>query len=285
MGEELIQRWGGPLWMRLMLDVKWQRSERRPPRKDNSMSSGNKSRAKREDGLASSEAYIEHISRLVLRYGKERGLRDTDAFKELMGVTGRGFSTVKNWLRYRTGLPDLEAMARIQAHWRIPADEIFRADLIGLGSPDTGGGTVSATGLSTRGDVAVLALSSLGQTDLRSRMLQRYGSAVSNMVLLAQEGADASGVVEAGDLMLVDTSVDRIRRAGLYVLCMADGTEAGQVCTRQVTPLMGRPVARVAITSQALGILPEELPLDNNGRFESDSVSVLGRVVGVMRAL
>lgn len=228
----------------------------------------------------SSEEYREYVAAVILRYASNGGELDLpQVYHRVRQITGRGYSTIKGWLHLGIGIPDLEAMARICASLRIPPAEIFPPNLLSGIVPSAEEPARADSSLALLPDV--IPLTGRNVTESARRALARYAIPGATLVLLQQVGGDATGVIESGELMLVNTSVETISCAGVYVLRMPGST--GQMCTRMVQPLVGKPAALVSLVGNRMQGQAEELPM--NGTEFVGGVSVLGHVVAVLRGL
>lgn len=259
----------------------------------------------READAAAESAYRDHIARVVLGYvdsaNREAALAKgtapggeqplvKDAVQQLMEVTGMSLSTVRNWFRRKTGMPDLASMARIVSRWGIQPDEVFPPSLIdGMRLSGSSSAAVDQSAphsgtASASADAAVLLPS--GRNDVLSvkAALQRYSANPESLIFLRQEGTDATGVVEHGELMLVDASVERIVGSGFYVVRIAGPGGRTTVALRMVQALMGKQAVKVSAASQSLANLWEEVPLNADSTFQ-DGITVLGRLLAVLRSL
>ena len=226
------------------------------------------------------EHYREHLCQLVTRYAGTDGDLDGGSYQILMSVTGRSLSTLKNWFRYSNGMPDLAAMARIVAHWKIPPHEVFpSASAVEPGAQGAAAEEPIPTDIGA-GTVA-LPFASGQDRGLVRQALQRYSLQSETLVWLRQDSGDAAGVVENGELMLVDTSVERIQQAGLFVLRTNDPEPV--ICTRMVQPLIGRPEARISLPGSKLAGAWEDMPLQDG--LLKGPITVLGRVVGRLQGV
>jgi hypothetical protein len=187
-------------------------------------------------------------------------------------------------------MPDLASMARIVSRWAIPPDQVFPGALVSAMRLSSGDSTAAdppaahVGGASASAEAAVLLPS--GRNDLQSvkAALQRYSATPEALIFVRQEGTDATGVVEHGELMLIDASVERIMGSGFYVVRIAGPGGRTTVALRMVQALMGRQAVKVSAASQSLANLWEEVPLTAQGTFQ-EGITILGRLVAVLRSL
>lgn len=228
------------------------------------------------------KVYRQRVAQLILQYVQRDGESESSAYHQLMEVTGRGYSTIRNWLRYHLALPDLEAMAKIVDHWNIPAEKVFGA---WKASPGGTAAKVPAGSLVLEDPdshgALMLPLSTTGSGEERRIALRRYSSAPDHLILMAYDGADCPGVIENGEFMLVDTSCEAVGESGVYVLTW---NSSSKLHTRIVHPLLGKPMAMITALSERLAPAAEEVPL-NDGVLADGAVRVFGRVVGVLRRM
>jgi hypothetical protein len=226
-------------------------------------------------------AYRHYLADTILEYITDQGAIDgPEAYRQVIAVTGRQLSTVKNWLSYRTNLPDLASLARIVEHWAIPTTAIFPPQLSLLLS----GVTMSdASAIETpRGSFAdhvLVPLYGAGDAAMIDRALAKYTDHPKSALLVRHEGSDMLDEIRPGELMLVDTTLEQIRGSGIYLLKFAVGGEQA-TCVRHVDLLMGEPAVRIRGGSASPATSAETLPLVEGVLRE---VTVLGRVVGVLR--
>jgi hypothetical protein len=224
-------------------------------------------------------AFRKRIAEVILRHARLDGASDAAIYNQITELTGRSYSAVKSWLRYKISLPDLRSMAQIVEHWKIPLTEVFAPGQVNAGSTDKN--SLARWG-SAAGPV-LFDLSPLGTTEERERGFAKYSAATDSLVLMQHDSIDTAGMLEAGDLMLVDTSVESIQQSGVYVLRVGREDTGERIYTRQVQLLLGKPCARVS-TPGAANAQGEDLPI-RNGLFEYDDITVLGRVRGTLRAV
>lgn len=234
------------------------------------------------------QAFRDHVAQVVMHHvGTEVDLAESRhrALVELAATTGRSLSTIKNWVNYRTGSPDLESMARIMARWKVAADDVFPPHLLRALStgPDAPAAPAAEMPIAAK-DAVVLRLSGRNDVAQVSEATQRYSDRATGLIFVRQEGHDAAGVVEAGELMLVDASVERIERSGLYILRIPGASGDNVTVLRTVHRLVSKSAARVHVAGQALSSFGEELDLTAEHTFVT-GIAVLGRVVAVLRAV
>src|SRR5664280_1096089 len=123
-------------------------------------------------------AYRQHLADTILEYVTDKGAIETpEAYRRVIAVTGRQLSTIKNWLSYRTNLPDLASLARIVEHWKIPPESIFPSRLEALLS----GAAISAAAVvenashrSAFADHTLISLYGPGDVAKVDRVLSKY---------------------------------------------------------------------------------------------------------------
>jgi hypothetical protein len=251
------------------------------------------SQSERDAEQAAEAAYRDHVARLVLSHVETAAGESAlvkDAVHQLMDVTGMSLSTVRNWFRRRSGMPDLASMARIVARWSIAPEEVFPPNLLGTmrlstqPAEDQQCAPTHGASASVIGEAAVLLLS--GRNDALSVKagLQRYSATPEALILVRQEGTDSTGVVEHGELMLVDASVERIIGSGFYVLRVPGPGGRTSLALRSVQPLLGREAVRVSAASQSLASFWEEVALGPNGSLQN-GITILGKMVGRLQSL
>lgn len=225
----------------------------------------------------SSEQYRQHILNLVRQYSGFFHASPHEVptvYKRIAAVTGRGYTTVKNWLHFNIGVPDLDAMARMSVSFRIPPQEVFPPDLL-EGSVAGHQDVQPAGSLSMMSNI--IPLNTRGN-DTARQALARYAPIGSNLVLLQQVGSDAAGTVEHGQLMLCNSSIENIPFAGTFVLS-APGME-DSLCTRFVRPLFDQGIAEISYLGSKV---PKQVEL--KGTELQGGWRVRGHVIAVLKEL
>lgn len=225
----------------------------------------------------SSEQYRKHILNLVRHYSGFSSASPHEVptvYKRIAAITGRGYTTVKNWLHFNIGVPDLDAMARMSVSFRIPPQEVFPPDLL-QGSIDTIQDSQPAGALAQMSNI--IPLTTRG-SDTAKQALARYAPLGSNLVLLQQIGSDAAGTIEHGQLMLCNSSIENIPFAGTFVLS-APGMEES-LCTRFVRPLFDQGIAEISYLGSQV---PKQVEL--KGTELQGGWRVRGHVIAVLKEL
>jgi len=236
----------------------------------------------------SSEAYRQHVIDVIWRYASRNGTLDSrQVFHELKDVTGRSYSTVKNWMHFGIGLPDVEALSFVVSHWGIPAEELFpqRVPVAVEPPPELAAEEAPAAASSLSNEPHVLP--AFGRPNVRAinRVFSKYTANPTWCVWVQQPNADAAGVVDQGEVMLVDPQIERITGAGLYILRIPLASGGEDMVTRWVQPLTGQALARVSLPNTKIQIgMSEEFPLFADGKF-GNGIAVVGKVLSVNRAV
>ena len=225
--------------------------------------------------------YRYYIADLILRYASKEGiLSNMDAYREIMRVTDRTVGTVKNWIAYRAGSPDMSSLARIVDHWKIPYHELFPTTvtemLAGI-SP-----TQSPKDTSDMSDEHLL-ISLYSSTDPAKldRAFAKYTDHPKASLFVRQEGNDMMEEIRPGELMLVDPTIEQVRGGGMYLLKFSTQGEPDRTCVRSVERMVGEPAVRLRCGSLMPESSTEVLPL-TQGQLP-ENITVLGQIVGVLR--
>lgn len=237
----------------------------------------------------SSEEYRQHVVDTIWRYASQGGALDgRHVFHQIKDVTNRSYSTVKNWMHFGIGLPDLEALSLIISHWGIRPEELFpqRIPVAVEPSPPTDS-EIQNPALANSvlaGEPQVLPVFGRSTARAVSTVFAKYSSSPTRCVWVQQPNGDAAGVVDQGEVMLVDPQIERITESGLYILRVPMPSGGEVMVTRLVHPLTGCARARVSLpnTKYQIGI-SEEVPLVD-GEL-GHGIAVVGRVLSVNRAL
>ena len=229
--------------------------------------------------------YKAYITDLLLQYVTANGAVDNaEAFRQVMAITDRAIGTVKNWLSYKINIPDLESLARIAHHWRIPPEEIFPphlATLLGAGNSSASTPPPSLGKVLADKDSLLVSLYAPSNPNNIDLALSRYTDQPKSTILYRQEGTDMQDAILPGELMLVDASCEQIRGSGIYLLKYFGGGDIENKCVRMVEMLVGQQSARLNCANRMLRNSGETVPLEG-GNLPSH-ITVLGRVVGVLK--
>lgn len=237
----------------------------------------------RPAAIDTESAYRNYVAEVILEYASaNRTLDNPEAYRRVMAITGRTLGTVKNWLWYRTNLPDLASLARLVEHWNIPPTSIFPGQLRTLlsGVPLDASSHSFETAAHPGADHVFLSLHGHGDNDRVDQALSKYTEYPQLAVLLRQESSDMLDDIRPGELMLVDTGCELIRGSGIYLLRFDNLEHEPRTHARFVEVLLSRPVARIRGGSASASNGSEEIPISGG---EMPGVTVLGRVVGVLR--
>ena len=242
--------------------------------------------------VASNDVYLNYLADILLRYITDEGRKTNlpEVYKDVMAVTSRTIGTVKNWLTYRTHAPDVASLARIVAHWSIPTAAIFPNRLAEI----LGGSNVSSSVEAEAEPNPMPFIRLYGPNDkaLVDGMLRRYTGQPGSVVFVKKEGSDMRDEIGTDELMLVDTSSERVEMSGIYLLRLDEpGTP---VMVRHVEHELGdlsKPTSevtesswtsKVALSKGSLSTAqPHIAPLVDG---VIPNITVLGRVVAILRA-
>lgn len=230
-------------------------------------------------------AYRRYVADVLLEYATEsKKLENPEAYRRVMAITGRTLGTVKNWLAYRTNLPDLASLARMVEQWQIPPAKIFPPHLRSLltGQPDEKSLPVSCTDLGANTDQVLISLYGTGDLSRIDVALSKYTDHPQRALLVKHEGGEMLDEIRPGELMLVDTGCEQINGSGIYLLRFAAGGGAPTTHARFVDVLVSEPSVRIRGGSATPSTATEQVPI-SNGTIHG--VTVLGRVIGVLRQM
>jgi len=227
--------------------------------------------------------YKAHIAAAVLKAITQDGEIETyTAFRQVVSVTGRTLSTVKNWLAYQSNLPDLASIARICEHWKIGPDVIFPPTL--LGRLSVGENTVLdrsplADELST---VELIPIRSSDSPANRLAMLF-YSKNPEKALFIRQEDSD-NDQLRLGELAMVDPTVEELGGDGFYLLKIRrPGAVGSAICIRFISTMVGEPTLRLSRSSSSPLESLELIPLVDGGL--PGHIIILGKVIAVLRKL
>ena len=233
------------------------------------------------------ERYRHYLTELLVSYVTDNGsLEPTPAYRKVMRVTGKTYGTVKNWLQYKVNLPDVESLARIANHWQIPPEQLLPAHLASLigASDDPAYPTpLNVNGLMSRSDQLPLSLYSPANPTNVDKALAAYTQNPKATLFLRQSGTEMQDAIRAGELMLLDASMENIVSSGIYLLKLTapDGSETTLV--RRVEMLLGQGVVNLSCANSSVGSNVEAVAL-RNGALPSH-ITVLAKVVAVLKQI
>lgn len=231
-------------------------------------------------------AYRRYIAETILEYATDhKSLDNPEAYRRVMAITGRTLGTVKNWLSYRTNLPDAASLARMVEYWKIPPAMIFPPQLHSLlsGVPfDTALTVTDTAAVNADTDNVLISLYGTGDLAKVDIALSKYTDHPKRALLVRQVGGDMLDEIRPGELMLVDTGCEQIGTSGIYLLRFEAGAGKRATHARFVDVLMAEPFVRIRGGSATPTAGVEHVPL-SDGVIRG--VTVLGRVVGVLRQM
>jgi hypothetical protein len=247
-----------------------------------------KASAFEREGHKLNAPYRRYVGDLLARYATRNGsLEPPEAMAELVAVTGKSLSTVRNWLVYRQYLPDLESFAKIVLHWRIPATEVFPADLenILLSEPPHDTKPIASQGVAPPGAFDIrdaVMFSPFGNKDqsVVIKALSKYTDFPRSTMFVRMESADMEEKIRIGEIMLADCSDEQISRNGMYLLRYTGQSGAVHTCVRMVIVLAGQNLAKLVCLNPLFSSSDETVPLVD-GQLPSH-ITILGRVAGLL---
>ena len=229
-------------------------------------------------------AYKSHVAAVVLKAITQDGAVATyDAFRQVVEVTGRTLSTVKNWLGAQIHPPDLASLARIVEHWKIPAESIFPAKLLGKLSASSSSAVKHVAGIEE--DITAVELIPIQSSDSpASRLALLYYSKNPEKALFIRQEDSDNDQLRLGELAMIDPTFEELGGDGFYLLKIRRPGRAGSaICIRFISTMVGEPTLRLSRSSTSPIESQETIPLVNGGL--PAHIIVLGKVIAVLRKL
>lgn len=232
-------------------------------------------------------AYRNYVADTIVEFATNGGVIErSEAYRQIMAVTRRTLTTVKNWLTYRANSPDIASLARIVLAWGIPPATVFPPKLQALLEGHATDAQSSDSSFSKEQSLETYDLipirSSSGSDRVRQALFQ-YTKNPDQVLFVKQEDSD-NDQIRLGELMLVDPTFEEIRGNGHYLLRISrEGSGAAQVCVRSVDLLVGEPTARLTKGSGSNQDGVELVRLSNGSL--PPNITVIGRVLAVLSRL
>lgn len=228
--------------------------------------------------------YKNHLAAVILKAITRDGEVATyDAFRQVVEVTGRTLSTVKNWLGAQIHAPDLASLARIVAHWKIPPDSVFPARLLEQLSAPTSPAVKRVAGIEE--DITAVDLIPIqsAQSPASRLALLYYSKNPEKALFIRQEDSD-NDQLRLGELAMIDPTYEELGGDGFYLLKIKRPGRAGSsICIRFISALVGEPTLRLGRSSSSPIESVELIPLVDGGL--PGHIIVLGKVIAVLRKL
>ena len=246
------------------------------------------SQAAESPGSLSNSVYLDYLADVLLEYLTDGGRKTNlpEVYRDVMSVTDKTIGTVKNWLTYRTHSPDVASLARIVAHWSIPSAAIFPNRLTEI--LDGQAAELPPSSTSETGAIPLITLYGPNDKQAVNRVLRPYTDHPNAAVFVRKEGSDMREEIGTDQLMLIDSSSERVDASGMYLLRFDE--PGSPVVVRHVDRVFGErspsteqsaEQGRVALRGGSLSTAPPVITALVNGVIPN--VTVLGRVVAVLR--
>ena len=225
-----------------------------------------------------------HITPTILKAITKNGqIEPYTAFREVMAVTNRTLSTIKNWLAFGTNVPDFVSLVRIWVHWNIPTDTLLPASLVTkLSAKEGSSPVVNKEPWASELEALDLIPTSTSDTPAKRQAMAFYSKNPEKTLFIRQEDSD-NDQVRPGELFMIDASIEELRGDGFYLLKINRiGTQSSSVCLRFISMMVSEPAVRLSRSSTSTDGV-EVIPLQ--GGTLPPNVVVLGRVIAVLRKL
>lgn len=228
-------------------------------------------------------AYRHYIADLIMSYASQnKELDNAETFRRVMAVTGRTLTTVKNWLHYKTNLPDLASISRMVQHWHIPPRQIFAQPVEEVGAMASTRWTARES-LPFAEPTSQLLVSPYRQRDHSQldRALIKYTDHPRATLLVRYDSSDMLDEIRPGELMLADPTFEEINGSGLYLLRF-NGLAGRQItCVRHVDVLLGERAVRLSCGAALPNAVTETVSLEHEAL--PPHITVLAKIVAVLK--
>ena len=229
-------------------------------------------------------AYKSHIAAVILKaITRDGDVATYDAFRQVVEITGRTLSTVKNWLGAQIHAPDLASLARIVEHWEIPPETLFPASLLDKLSATPSPSAKRIADIED--DITPVNLIPIHSSDSpASRLALLYYSENPEKALFIRQEDSDNDQLRLGELAMIDPTFEELGGDGFYLLKIRRPGRAGSaICIRFISTMVGEPILRLSRSSSSPIESVEHLPLVDGGL--PGHIIVLGKVIAVLRKL